>query len=195
MRLIMHRSGCHLGGKCMQVINWNTFKWVFFVFSFAFFLCSVDTSFFVVRSVAVTLWPKVFHFGSASFRTLKKAWLISVLLPLPTPHHQNFVKCSLYRWDRGWGPVEEFSSTGLDKQPQELMELLSEVVFFFFFQSLDLQHFDLHTNNNYCSVCQYTWVHLDQAWANYGQEAICATLGFLIWPAQLEEMVLTLSKS
>lgn len=133
MRLIMHRSGCHLGGKCMQVINWNTFKWVFFVFSFAFFLCSVDTSFFVVRSLAVTLWPKVFHFGSASFHTLKKkAWSISVLLPPPIPHHQNFVKCSLYRWDRGWGPVEEFSSTGLDKQPQELMELFSEVVFFFF---------------------------------------------------------------
>lgn len=160
----------------------------FFLFFFSvfcrcvIFCCQKPGSYSLAQSVP--FWFSIFpHFKK------KKALSISLPLPLPTPHHPNFVKCSLYRWDRGWGPGGRIFLC--NKQPQELMELFSEVVFFFFFPSLNLQHFDLHTNNNYCSVCQYTWVHLDQARANYGQEAICCPLGFLIWPAQLEEMVLT----
>lgn len=60
-------------------------------------------------------------------------------------------------------------------------------LYFFPFQSQWPQNTDGH---------QHSLVTIrDQAWANYGPRAICGPWSFLIWPTELEQIILMVSKS
>lgn len=52
-----------------------------------------------------------------------------------------------------------------------------------------------HTRLPFIPVTISSHKKLDQMWANHGLGAIRSRLNFLIWPAEVEEMLLIVSKS